>query len=323
MNANEGRSTALYAASEYLTSVDAVYPALSFGLNGKDQDLNAELRAAPSAVRHNAIIRYTLNTRTIAHYSRLEQIGEGTYGQVYRALSLTPTWSHPKGGEIVALKKIRLHHPAYWGIPPTVIREIKILKKLQHKNMVKMYEVVSSKGVEKLDWEDEREDEKRKRESKRNASSNLTPLPLVNRDSAESLVTGVSVEKFYKKHDKKIVSMQISSNFESSKKRKKDSMSDLEKLRESFKGNLFLVLEYISHDLTGLLDMANKFTEVQTKSIIKQLLEVLDFMHLRNFVHRDLKSSNVLITDRFEVKLADFGLARCLDKSSAGRPGNE
>ena len=163
--------------------------------------------------------------------------------------------------------------------------------------MVKMYEVVSSKGVEELDWEDEREDEKRKKEMfKSNTTNNNStpPLPLlVNREN--ELMTGVGVNhddtKFSnKKDDKK--SMQISSSQiidSTQKKKKKDSMSDLEKLRESYKGNLFLVLEYISHDLTGLLDMANKFTEVQTKSIIKQLLEVLEFMHERNYVHRDLK----------------------------------
>jgi serine/threonine protein kinase len=35
--------------------------------------------------------------------------------------------------------------------------------------------------------------------------------------------------------------------------------------------------------------MAYKFTEIQIKSIYKQLLDVLDFMHTRNYVHRDLK----------------------------------
>jgi serine/threonine protein kinase len=37
------------------------------------------------------------------------------------------------------------------------------------------------------------------------------------------------------------------------------------------------------------LDMAYKFSEVQVKCIASQLLSVLEFMHSRNFVHRDLK----------------------------------
>eukprot|EP00957_Ditylum_brightwellii_P172538 13135668-Ditylum_brightwellii.AAC.1 len=82
---------------------------------------------------------------------------------------------------------------------------------------------------------------------------------------------------------------------------------------EGYKGNLFLVLEYVSHDLTGLLDMAYKFTEVQAKCVFRQLLDVLSYMHEHKYVHRDIKSSNILITSNFRVKLADFGLARCME----------
>jgi len=90
---------------------------------------------------------------------------------------------------------------------------------------------------------------------------------------------------------------------------KKDRIVDA---REGYKGNLFIVLEYVSHDLTGLLDMQVKFTEVQIKTIFRQLLDVLDYMHSAKYVHRDIKSSNILIDSNFRVKLADFGLARCI-----------
>jgi hypothetical protein len=277
--------SATLSAGDYPTSLDGLLPAIYSGQSESNLDSSIYLQTAPSTVNYNSIHRHTLSTRTIAHYCRLEQIGEGTYGQVYRAKCLTSTLSCPNGGEMVALKKIKLHHPGYWGIPPTVLREIKILKKLQHKNMVKMYEVVSSKGVEELDWEDEREEEKRKKEIKSKNSNDIsTPMPS---DNIESMMTGGS-----KKNDleTKNTSTQISSRTDTNaKKKRRDAMSDVEKLRESYKGNLFLVLEYISHDLTGLLDMAIKFNEIQIKSIIKQLLEVLEFMHLRNYVHRDLK----------------------------------
>uniref|UniRef100_A0A7S1C3Y2 Cyclin-dependent kinase 2 homolog n=1 Tax=Bicosoecida sp. CB-2014 TaxID=1486930 RepID=A0A7S1C3Y2_9STRA len=67
-------------------------------------------------------------------YQKLEKIGEGTYGVVYKA-------KDRHTGEIVALKKIRLDVEDE-GIPSTAIREIALLKELQHKNIVRLYDVV-------------------------------------------------------------------------------------------------------------------------------------------------------------------------------------
>ena len=64
----------------------------------------------------------------------MEKIGEGTYGIVYKAKDRVT-------GEIIALKKIRLEAEDE-GIPSTAIREISLLKELQHPNIVRLYDVL-------------------------------------------------------------------------------------------------------------------------------------------------------------------------------------
>ena len=61
-------------------------------------------------------------------YKKLEKLGEGTYGVVYKAINL-------ETGETVAIKKIRLEKEDD-GVPSTAIREISLLKNLKHPNVV-------------------------------------------------------------------------------------------------------------------------------------------------------------------------------------------
>ena len=55
-------------------------------------------------------------------FEKLEKVGEGTYGKVYRAREKAT-------GKIVALKKTRLHEDDE-GVPPTTLREVSILRML-------------------------------------------------------------------------------------------------------------------------------------------------------------------------------------------------
>ena len=61
-------------------------------------------------------------------YTKIEKIGEGTYGVVYKARNKLT-------GQLVALKKIRLENQEE-GVPSTAIREISLLKELKHPNIV-------------------------------------------------------------------------------------------------------------------------------------------------------------------------------------------
>ncbi|KAJ3145501.1 Cyclin-dependent kinase 12 [Geranomyces michiganensis] len=86
--------------------------------------------------------------------------------------------------------------------------------------------------------------------------------------------------------------------------------------------NEYLVLEYMDHDLAGLMQhIPNKrLYEVQhLKCMAKQLFEGLDYMHCANVMHRDLKVANLLMSNQGQLKIADFGFAR--DKDDCGQDG--
>lgn len=152
--------------------------------------------------------------RSAETFEKLDKIGQGTYSSVYKARDLI-------NNKIVAMKKVR-----FVNMDPESVRfmarEICILRRLDHPNVMKL----------------------------------------------EALVTS-----------------RIS-------------------------GNLYLVFEYMDHDLSGLATAPGvKFTEAQIKCYMQQLLHGLEHCHSRGVLHRDIKGSNLLIDDNGVLKIGDFGLA--------------
>ncbi|CAG2166392.1 unnamed protein product, partial [Oppiella nova] len=173
-----------------------------------------------------------LNPRCVDVLNIISQIGEGTYGQVYKARDTDDT--------IVALKKVRLENEKE-GFPITAVREIKILRQLNHPNIVNLKEIVTDKE-DALDF---------------------------RRD----------------------------------------------------KGAFYLVFEYLDHDLMGLLESGLvEFNESNIGHIMRQLLDGLNYCHKNNFLHRDIKCSNILMNNKGQIKLADFGLARLFSAEDKMRP---
>lgn len=100
----------------------------------------------PQQVQHEAKIELIDNcpipgaTRIVDEcyrYTDADQIGEGTYGKVYKGTDTQ--------GQKVALKMIRMENEKE-GFPITAIREIKLLSTLKHENIVNLREIVRSRG---------------------------------------------------------------------------------------------------------------------------------------------------------------------------------
>lgn len=84
---------------------------------------------------------------TVRRYTIIEEIGAGTYGIVYKARGPTESPVSPEPGTsaiddgLVALKQMRLDAPDE-GVPVTTLREVALLKDLQHENIVRLREVI-------------------------------------------------------------------------------------------------------------------------------------------------------------------------------------
>lgn len=154
-------------------------------------------------------------------FERLEKIGQGTYSNVYRARDVDT-------GKMVALKKVRFDNFQPESVR-FMAREIMILRKLDHPNIMKLEGIITSR----------------------------------------------------------------------------------------LSCSIYLVFEYMEHDLSGLLSYPGiKFTESQIKCYMHQLLRGLEHCHSKGIMHRDIKSSNILVNNHGILKIADFGLANSLTGKS-------
>ena len=85
---------------------------------------------------------------------------------------------------------------------------------------------------------------------------------------------------------------------------------------------LYLVQEFIDgEDLLKELDKKGKFSEKQIKQLLTELLPLLDFVHKKNVIHRDIKPDNIIRNQNGSLVLIDFGVSKQLSGSVLTRMG--
>jgi len=75
--------------------------------------------------------------------------------------------------------------------------------------------------------------------------------------------------------------------------------------------DVYLIMDFEPHDLKTLQEeMQEPFAASEIKTLLLQLTDAVCHLHNLHILHRDIKTSNILMNNRGELKLADFGMAR-------------
>lgn len=75
--------------------------------------------------------------------------------------------------------------------------------------------------------------------------------------------------------------------------------------------DIFMVMEYMEYELKLLMEATKQpFSIGEVKYLMKSLLEGVKYLHDNWVLHRDLKTSNILLNKEGELKICDFGLSR-------------
>jgi serine/threonine protein kinase len=76
----------------------------------------------------------------------------------------------------------------------------------------------------------------------------------------------------------------------------------------------YFIMEYVDGPSLRQVERSRKLSTRQALQIIPQICEALQFAHDEGVVHRDIKPENVLLDRKGRVKIADFGLAKILER---------
>ena len=79
----------------------------------------------------------------------------------------------------------------------------------------------------------------------------------------------------------------------------------------------FIVMEYVKGKLLRDLMHERKLTSSEAVGYAKGVLTALEYSHKAGIIHRDIKASNIMVTEEGQVKVMDFGIARAISDSSA------
>lgn len=87
---------------------------------------------------------------------------------------------------------------------------------------------------------------------------------------------------------------------------------------QTSQGHLYLVMEYVTGvNLHQLIHGAESLNDSSIRNLVSQLCDALGYAHSHKVAHRDIKPANILVTEDWQAKIIDFGLAHDKDAEIA------
>lgn len=212
-------------------------------------------------------------------FEEISLIGEGGFGKVFKARNRLD-------GTIYAIKKIKFGRsdPVFLN---KILREVATLSSLHHQHVVRYYQTWI--GYEDEDDDDDvtQKDEFEEEDEETEDSGDIFKNQFIDdSNNNERIEDDTWADDDFEPHD---------FGFDEKAKRKKKI--------------LYIQMEYCTEKNLAKLIKERLLDEDYAWKLFRQIIEGLNHIHSKGFIHRDLKPMNILIDSDGNIKIGDFGLA--------------
>ena len=91
-----------------------------------------------------------------------------------------------------------------------------------------------------------------------------------------------------------------------------------------YDSKVYIGMEYCSlGTLKNLLQLKQRFSEADTAFLVRETLRALSYIHNTGFIHRDIKTANIMLSPTHDVKVIDFGLVVRANSNPSNRAGSK
>lgn len=272
----------------------------------RDEETTAKMLAA--------LLSSNVHSRLTSEFEMIAELGNGAYGRVYKVRNLLD-------GQYYALKKISIN-PSNHLFYKKIMREVKLLSRLNHENVVRYY--CSWIETEVCEGEDDLSTSTGKTVTENIGTGSVCHDSIIDKDNSLSSSEEEAEEDIFGTSfllplmpqppslDSRYIVFEESDGQIRSKLSDTSAPADLKEKETTSKTHRYM---YIQMELcekstlrTAIDDDLYKSPKLKLR-LFREIIEGLAHLHEQGIIHRDLKPGNIFLDSNDHVKIGDFGLA--------------